>query len=71
MPMPSNNTRIPENPYTWDNQVEINFGVSSYSNVQLLFRDTLGTTGESLSDIRDSQHSGGWNEFEMEWIVLP
>jgi hypothetical protein len=31
-------------PY-WDNQLEINFGVSSYNNVQLTLRDNLGTSG--------------------------
>ncbi len=33
----------------WDNQVEINLGVSNYTNVQLSFRDNLGTSGAFLN----------------------
>ncbi len=30
---------------TWDNQIEINFGASTYTNVVLTMRDNLGTSG--------------------------
>lgn len=33
----------------WDNQFEINFGASTYNNVQLSFRDNLGTSGQFLN----------------------
>ena len=33
----------------WQNQVEIDFGVSSFSNVELTFRDNLGTSGQFLN----------------------
>ncbi|MEI8133511.1 MAG: hypothetical protein WCH46_00370 [bacterium] len=33
----------------WDNKLEINFGASSYNNVQLTFRDNLGTSGQFVN----------------------
>ena len=33
----------------WDNQIEINLGVSNYTNVQLSFRDNLATSGTFLN----------------------
>ncbi len=33
----------------WDNQIEIGFGVTSWTNVQLSFRDNLGTLGTFAS----------------------
>ena len=33
----------------WENQVEIAFGASNYTNVQLSFRDNLGTSGSFLN----------------------
>jgi hypothetical protein len=33
----------------WQNQIEINFGASTYTSVQLSFRDNLGTSGQFLN----------------------
>jgi hypothetical protein len=33
----------------WDNAIGINFGASSYNNVQLTLRDNLGTSGQFLN----------------------
>jgi len=33
----------------WDCQIEINFGASTYNNVQLTLRDNLGTSGQFLN----------------------
>jgi len=35
--------------FIWDCQVEINFGGSTYNNVQLTVRDNLGTSGQFLN----------------------
>jgi len=33
----------------WQNQIEINFGASTYTSVMLSFRDNLGTSGQFLN----------------------
>ncbi|MEI8135554.1 MAG: hypothetical protein WCH46_10870 [bacterium] len=38
----------------WDNQVEINFGASTYNNVQLTVRDNLATSGQFLNSATGS-----------------
>jgi hypothetical protein len=33
----------------WSNQLEFNLGASTYTNIQLTFRDNLGTSGQFLN----------------------